>query len=218
MIHFLPASCFFKAAIPCWVAVLFFLAAVKAFSAGESLARLLLDEGDYRAARREALRELASEPDCPRVEHVLHAATSLLEGTGRESCGEATSPRRRGRLPALVIGFYRKNIGPAIGQRCQLHPSCSEYMLQASRRHGWLALPLIADRLVREPGVAARAEVPLQAGDAIRFADPVEDHTFWLRGQGGRGAGRGGNGPATPCRRPGPGEDGEIGGEHELDQ
>ena len=78
-----------------------------------------------------------------------------------------------------VVAFYRRGIRPAIGARCSLLPSCSEYFNQASRKHGLLAFPLIADRLVREPSVVVMQEHPVHVHDKIRFADPVEDHTWW---------------------------------------
>ena len=56
-----------------------------------------------------------------------------------------------------VVKFYRAQIGPAIGSRCDLLPSCSEYFMQASRAHGLLGVPIMADRFVREPSVVSAA-------------------------------------------------------------
>ncbi|MBR6021872.1 MAG: membrane protein insertion efficiency factor YidD [Kiritimatiellae bacterium] len=79
------------------------------------------------------------------------------------------------------IAFYRTQISPAIGSRCALVPSCSEYFLQASRKHGLLGLPLIADRFVREPDVTQSAKVWIERPDgSVRIADPVADHDFWF--------------------------------------
>jgi len=75
----------------------------------------------------------------------------------------------------VVVGFYREWIRPAIGSRCSLSPSCSEYFLTAARRHGWWAFPMMADRLVREPGLVSSAPDPNQ-----RVSDPVDDHDWWL--------------------------------------
>lgn len=79
-----------------------------------------------------------------------------------------------------IVSFYRSQIRPAIGHRCSLDPHCSEYFLQASRAEGWLGVPLIADRLVREPGVVQAAEQPIERRGAILYRDPLSDHTFWL--------------------------------------
>lgn len=82
-----------------------------------------------------------------------------------------------------IVQFYRAQIAPAIGARCDLEPSCSEYFQQASRAHGLLGIPLMADRFVREPSVVAAKEKPVEMpGGGIRYADPVSDHDFWLKG------------------------------------
>lgn len=89
--------------------------------------------------------------------------------------------KSRGFRPAAaVVSLYRSQIAPAIGSRCSLEPSCSAYFLQASREHGWLGVPLIGDRLVREPGVVSAALQPVERGEKTRYLDPVHDHTFWL--------------------------------------
>lgn len=75
-----------------------------------------------------------------------------------------------------TVAFYRRQIGPAIGHRCSLQPSCSTYFLEASRQQGLLGVPLIADRLVREPGVVSAGERPVHIHGAIRFVDPLSDH------------------------------------------
>ena len=87
-------------------------------------------------------------------------------------------------LPARwIVSFYRAEIGPAIGSRCDLQPSCSQYFLEASRAHGLLGVPLMADRFVREPSVVAAKEKPVTLPDGrIRYADPVSGHDHWLPG------------------------------------
>ena len=83
-----------------------------------------------------------------------------------------------------IVRFYRAQVGPAIGSRCDLRPSCSEYFLQSSRKHGLLGIPIMADRFVREPSVVSAKEKPVETKDGrIRYADPVEDHDFWLGGK-----------------------------------
>jgi len=79
-----------------------------------------------------------------------------------------------------ITAFYRRAIRPAIGSRCSLHPSCSEYFTQAGRRHGLLAFPMIADRLVREPGVVNQGAYPVQVNMKTYYCDPVEDHDAWM--------------------------------------
>ena len=83
-----------------------------------------------------------------------------------------------------IVQFYRAQIGPAIGSRCDLLPSCSEYFLQASRAHGPLGVPIMADRFVREPSVVSARETPVTMPDGrIRYADPLSDHDAWMKGK-----------------------------------
>jgi putative membrane protein insertion efficiency factor len=52
-------------------------------------------------------------------------------------------------LLALLRG-YQLGISPLIGPSCRFHPSCSEYAIQAIRRHGvGRGLRLTAARLLR---------------------------------------------------------------------
>lgn len=96
----------------------------------------------------------------------------------------AKEKKSRGFRPAArIVSFYRSQIAPAIGSRCSLEPSCSEYFLQASREHGWRGVPMIGDRLVREPGVVSAAWQPVERGGQTRYRDPVHDHTFWFRNE-----------------------------------
>ena len=95
------------------------------------------------------------------------------------------APAHRGGIGGLlargVVGFYRMFIGPALGSRCALEPSCSRYFILSSRKHGLLGVPMTADRFVREPVVSApdRPWV-LNSEGAWRHPDPVEDHDWWF--------------------------------------
>lgn len=83
-----------------------------------------------------------------------------------------------------IVRFYRAAIGPAIGSRCDLQPSCSEYFLHASHAHGLLGIPVMADRFIREPSVVSAKEQPVVMPDGrIRYADPLSDHDFWMGGK-----------------------------------
>lgn len=102
----------------------------------------------------------------------------------RQECRHEDQALRPGQglfsLPArTIVGFYKTAVAPAIGSRCSLTPSCSAYFLDASRKHGLLGFPMLADRLIREPSVVADAAHPLSIGARTRYADPVEAHDFW---------------------------------------
>ncbi len=80
-----------------------------------------------------------------------------------------------------LIRFYQTQIGPAIGHRCSLDPSCSRYSMEASMKHGWKGIPMTADRLVREPSVVSSEQNPVVVEGYVRFRDPVSDHDGWLK-------------------------------------
>ncbi len=80
-----------------------------------------------------------------------------------------------------VVWFYRKFVGPAIGSRCALEPSCSRYFLAASEKHGILGIPMIADRFVREPVESASSEWVVDSNGNPRHPDPVSNHDFWMK-------------------------------------
>ena len=99
-------------------------------------------------------------------------AVSRLE---RPSSGFSLSPA------TWFTHFYRSQISPAIGQRCTLDPSCSEYFHQAAgRHHTLLAIPLTADRFVREPGVNNEKKDPVLINGVLRYRDLLDDHDFWM--------------------------------------
>lgn len=78
------------------------------------------------------------------------------------------------------ITFYRTHIGPAIGDRCVLNPSCSEYFKQNLNAHGIVAVPMQADRFFREPDMAHRSDNIIIVNGRIKHADPISDHDFWF--------------------------------------
>ncbi len=117
----------------------------------------------------------------------LPAAVRLQVDAVRSRCppGLAAESRRLVRpeprappLPArALLRFYRSQVGPAIGARCALEPSCSAYFAEAAARYGPLALPLLADRFVREPSTVAERRRTVRRGGATRVLDPLADHT-----------------------------------------
>jgi len=81
-----------------------------------------------------------------------------------------------------LVRFYRTQISPAIGDRCTLEPSCSEYFRQAKSQHGTMAFPMVGDRFFREPEVNSRKQDPVvMQNGRIRYQDPIENHDFWMR-------------------------------------
>ena len=139
----------------------------------------LLEEGAAAEARAEAAR-LRAEPFWR--EGALDAlAPRAGAAAPLPAPADSAVPGSGSLFARAVVGFYRACVGPALGSRCALEPSCSHYFVLAARKHGWLGLPLIADRFVREPVVSApdRPWVRNAAG-AWRHPDPVEDHDWWF--------------------------------------
>ncbi len=139
-----------------------------------ALGRMLAEEGDWDACRRE----------CRRLELAGGAAD---RATGLRQEAVVTRVHREDKTPVLkwlgalpvraMVGFYRVLVAPAIGSRCVLKPSCSRYSMQAARERGWIGIPMTGDRLIREPSVVMAKAVPVEDdGGRIRYADPVSDH------------------------------------------
>ncbi|MBU0985438.1 MAG: membrane protein insertion efficiency factor YidD, partial [candidate division Zixibacteria bacterium] len=60
-------------------------------------------------------------------------------------------------LPSWMIRLYRETVRPARGTYCPMHPHCSEYGLEVSRRYHTLkALAMTCDRLLRCGGDEAQ--------------------------------------------------------------
>lgn len=129
---------------------------------------------DKRALRRENAAIWHSLQTCSRA----WPAPVVQAGRARVQAKRTSWTR----LPARwLVALYRRQISPAIGSRCELSPSCSAYLLEASRAHGLLGFTLSADRFVREPAVYAAQEKPVIMPDGrIKYADPLSDHDFWM--------------------------------------
>jgi putative component of membrane protein insertase Oxa1/YidC/SpoIIIJ protein YidD len=97
-------------------------------------------------------------------------------------CAKPDPKKDKPHSPNWIIRFYRSQISPAIGDRCVLEPSCSEYFHQAHQHHGLKSFPMIADRFFREPEVSHKKKYPVvMPSGQIRYRDPVENHDFWMK-------------------------------------
>jgi putative component of membrane protein insertase Oxa1/YidC/SpoIIIJ protein YidD len=118
----------------------------------------------------------------PSLRTQIKTSASLWDGELRKAC---RLEQRRGLSPAAtaaswVVRFYREQISGAIGGRCSLHPSCSEYFRQACAKRGMLGFPMQADRFFREPGVVQAGLNRVEINGKVRFEDPVSDHDWWM--------------------------------------
>jgi putative component of membrane protein insertase Oxa1/YidC/SpoIIIJ protein YidD len=170
-------------------------------------ARLLWRNGQ-RAAAADNLREVFLQTDNPalfleagcaldmvlRVQAMTWGDIKLITDQINTSSAQWTpdliqSVRRKWKPPKEkgggigrgVIAVYRSQIRPAIGDRCVLLPSCSEYSHQAFQQHGFfIGAAMTADRFVREPSVTAAAASPVICNCRIYYSDPLHDHDWWF--------------------------------------
>ncbi len=94
-----------------------------------------------------------------------------------KSPGSMTSPG--GQVAIGFLRLYQKYISPIDGERCPSYPTCSQYSLEAVRKHGaLLGLVMTFDRLIHESD-ETRSGSLIQVGDSVRCYDPVENNDFW---------------------------------------
>ena len=78
------------------------------------------------------------------------------------------------------IKFYKNYISKADGNRCPMYPSCSQYCMEAFKKHGafsgWI---MCSDRLMRCGRDETKVSPPvLINGEKLTF-DPVNNNDFW---------------------------------------
>lgn len=79
------------------------------------------------------------------------------------------------------IKFFQNVISPVDGDRCPMSPTCSEYGIQALKKHGpFLGFVMIADRLIHERDEMKYTPRAIVNG-MWRYYDPVDNNDFWLR-------------------------------------
>ena len=120
----------------------------------------------------------------PSLPAQIAATASLWTADVRASVDAWFAPPAAARPPLLshwVVCFYRSQINPAIGQRCAMVPSCSEYYRQAARKHGFLTgTAMVADRFFREPDHAKYRIDAINVNGREKYLDPLGAHDFWF--------------------------------------
>ena len=80
----------------------------------------------------------------------------------------------------ICIRFYQEYISPADGDRCPMHPTCSEYARQAIEKHGLVMGWIMAcDRLARCGRDEVRLSEKIRVNRETKVYDPVENNDFW---------------------------------------
>ena len=79
----------------------------------------------------------------------------------------------------ILLRFYQNVLSVVSVSHCPMIPSCSNYSMDAVRKHGaFVGVTMTADRLYHEG--SERSWTPIIRDDRrTRFLDPVENNDFW---------------------------------------
>lgn len=115
----------------------------------------------------------STSPDAPALVLPADREQSRRDQAEPQPTGIAATPF------LWLLTFYQKAIGPVNRGRCPMYPTCSQYSVQAIKKHGpVVGIIMTADRLIHERDEQLYA--PLEKiGDRSRFIDPVENNDFW---------------------------------------
>ena len=83
-------------------------------------------------------------------------------------------------LGAAFVSIFRDHLSAVDGDRCPSVPTCSEYGVQAFKKHGFFkGWMMTVDRLIHE-GKEETAVSPLvYSNGKWRIYDPVKNNDFW---------------------------------------
>ena len=80
------------------------------------------------------------------------------------------------------IYIYRKYISKVMGDHCPMYPSCSQYCIDALKKHGpvvgWI---MTCDRLMRCGRDEIRLSPSVWINGKTRCYDPVSNNDFWWK-------------------------------------
>jgi putative component of membrane protein insertase Oxa1/YidC/SpoIIIJ protein YidD len=148
-------------------------------------ARVLYDKQDYAGAISEAKRFLFLYPGHAKV----RAAIDLIADSHKaiasrdlEKPGQKGTPRSSPDSSLLIplIHFYQDHMRTYQVSSCPSYPNCSEYTLQAIRKHGaFMGTFLFIDRMFREFTTAGRPPQVRSRGRSLHY-DPLEANDYWL--------------------------------------
>jgi len=82
--------------------------------------------------------------------------------------------------PLYPIKLYQDYISSADGNRCPMHPTCSQYCIEAIKKHGtFLGWIMCSDRLIRCGRDEKKLSDPVWIDGVKRSYDPVSNNDFW---------------------------------------
>jgi len=104
----------------------------------------------------------------------------ILSARGKDRQDEKAASASQ-RVAQGFIRFFQIYISPVDGDRCPSYPTCSQYAVEAIRKHGAVAgLVMTFDRLIHESDEVHRAP-QIRVYDSYRYYDPVENNDFWWK-------------------------------------
>ena len=104
---------------------------------------------------------------------------SLSAREKARNTGKASSASQK--VGQGLIRFFQIYISPVDGDRCPSYPTCSQYAMEAVRKHGAIVgLAMGFGRLIHESDEIHRAP-QIRVNDSYRYYDPVENNDFWWK-------------------------------------
>ena len=112
---------------------------------------------------------------------------SWSNASAQQEINLADNPKRsheaeekQGSLLLYPFKFYRDYISSADGDRCPMYPTCSQYCMDAIKKHGpltgWI---MCSDRLMRCGRDETKISAPVWINGEKRNYDPVSNNDFW---------------------------------------
>lgn len=79
-----------------------------------------------------------------------------------------------------LVRFYRTYLSPIDGSSCGMHPSCSEYSVEAFEKHGFFTgWVMTIDRLFRCGRDELKRSPWIRVDGEFKCYDPLENNDFW---------------------------------------
>ena len=82
-----------------------------------------------------------------------------------------------------LMEFYRGPLNHMSAVRkgeCPMYPSCSQYSIEAVRKHGWMkGWMMTHDRLLRCGRDEMKLATRIRVDGKLKYFDPVENNDFW---------------------------------------
>lgn len=148
-------------------------------------AEILFGQKDYSGAISEAKRFLFLHQDHPQAQKARELIESAnkagLENQGPKTGRPEEIPVSRNKSPVIdLIRFYQKHMRTFKVSSCPSYPNCSEYGLQAIRKHGSIMGTFIfIDRFFREFTTVGTPPQVRRNGRSLHY-DPLEANDYWF--------------------------------------